>query len=132
VYSSLKCAISRLQRLIHVKIVALLLIMFIIVISAIVQSYATDIIKSRLFGEATIYAKGYTDRRFRSISVGMTAADVLSVMGQPLRRGPWEDYQQVWFYTDQRTATDNFWRKWLSIDTRNDRVIMIIDDFWVD
>ena len=131
-HSSLKCTIRRQQPLIHVKVFAPLLIAFMIISVTIVQSYATNMIKARLLGEATVYAKGYSDRRFRSISVGMTTADVLSVMGPPLRRAPWGDHPQVWFYTDQRGITDNFWRRWLFVDPKDDRVVMIIDDFWVD
>jgi outer membrane protein assembly factor BamE (lipoprotein component of BamABCDE complex) len=85
-----------------------------------------------LLGEATVYAEGYSERRFASIKVGTTTAEILSILGPPLRRGEWGDDPQVWFYTDQRTVTDNFWRRWLVLDPAGDRVAEIIADFWVD
>ncbi len=85
-----------------------------------------------LLGEETVYAEGYSERKFASIKVGATTAEVLSIMGPPLRRGAWGDSPQVWFYTNQRTATDNYWRRWLVFDTAGERVVEIIADFWVD
>jgi outer membrane protein assembly factor BamE (lipoprotein component of BamABCDE complex) len=91
-----------------------------------------DLMKSLLLGEATVYANGFSDYKFRSIKVGMKTADLLSFMGPPLKRAPWGSFPEVWFYTDQRTITDNFWRRWLVVDANAGEVVMIIDDFWDD
>jgi hypothetical protein len=81
-------------------------------------------------GESTVYAKGYTLRRLRSIRIGMTGAEVEVIMGPPLRQGPWGGLPVVWFYSDQKTVEDNFWRRWVVFD--NGRVVEVINDFWID
>jgi outer membrane protein assembly factor BamE (lipoprotein component of BamABCDE complex) len=91
-----------------------------------------DRLRARFYGEATAYANGYREQGFRSIKVGMTSAQVISIMGPPLGRGPWGDLPEVWFYTQNKTLTDNFWRRWVVVDTTQDRVAEIIDDFWVE
>jgi hypothetical protein len=97
-----------------------------------VHIYISDIWKARLFGEETVYADGYSEKRFQSIKVGMKMAEVDSIMGPPLRRGTWGDLRPVWFYSDQRNVSDNFWRRWVVVDATSDRVAEIIADFWVD
>ena len=83
-------------------------------------------------GEATVYAKGFSESKFRSIKVGMKTADLLSIIGPPLKRAPWGSLPEVWYYTDQKTITDNFWRRWVVVDTNAGEVVTIIDDFWDD
>ena len=89
-------------------------------------------LRARFFGDATVYAEGFSERKFASVKVGATTAEVLSIMGPPLRRAPFGDAPLVWFYTDQRTSTDNFWRRWVVLDPTGKRVAEIITDFWVD
>jgi hypothetical protein len=114
------------------KLLPPLLVALFIVVIIVAQYYFVDQLKAYALGEATVYAKGYSENRFRSIWVGMPMADVFSVMGPPLKWAPWGDYPRVWFYSDQETITDNFWRKWIVVDPKNDRVDVIVDDFWVD
>jgi outer membrane protein assembly factor BamE (lipoprotein component of BamABCDE complex) len=116
---------SNALRLILVIVVAILTLVA-------VQLDIGDRLRARFLGEATAYANGYTEHGFRSIKVGMTMAQVNSILGPPLGRGPWGDLPQVWFYTQNKTGTDNFWRRWVVVDTTQDRVAEIIDDFWVD
>jgi outer membrane protein assembly factor BamE (lipoprotein component of BamABCDE complex) len=104
----------------------------ILLTTVILNKNIKDLMKSLLLGEATVYANGFSDYKFRSIKVGMKTADLRSVMGPPLKRAPWGSFPEVWFYTDQRTITDNFWRRWVVVDANAGEVVMIIDDFWDD
>jgi hypothetical protein len=88
--------------------------------------------KAGMLGESTIYARGYTDRAFASIAVGDSPKKVLTVLGPPLRRGSWGDLPNVWYYSEQRNVTDNFWRRWVVLDSSGARVVEKIADFWVD
>jgi hypothetical protein len=115
------------------KVPRLILVLFVAILTLVsLQLDIGDLIRARLLGEATAYANGYTECGFRSIKVGMTTAEVNSTLGPPLGRGPWEDLPEVWFYTQNKTITDNFWRRWVVVDAREDRVAEIIDDFWVE
>ena len=107
-------------------------VMLSVVLVGIAQCTARERLISLYFGEETVYTEGYSESRFRSIRPGMATADVLSVMGPPLRRARWGGYPQVWFYSDQKTITDNFWRRWVIVDDRINRVASIVDDFWID
>ena len=91
-----------------------------------------ELLRALLLAESTDYVDGYSDARFSSVKVGDTTEVVLSKIGAPLRRGPWGDHAHVWFYSDQRTVTDNFWRRWLVLNAAGDRVAEIVADFWVD
>ena len=79
-------------------------------------------------GNNTVYAKGYTDARFRSIRLGMTAIQVEATLGPPLKIAPFGGMPSVWYYTDQETDWDNFWRRWVVFE--RGRVVEIISDFW--
>jgi len=43
----------------------------------------------------TKYSSGYTDKKFESISIGMTERQVLDILGEPLTR--WRPYQNTNF-----------------------------------
>jgi hypothetical protein len=62
----------------------------------------------------------------------MTTAEVEAVMGPPLRKVAWGTPadDEMWFYSDQFNYTANFWRRWLHF--QNGKVLVVIDDFWVD
>ena len=44
---------------------------------------------SALEGHSTVYAKGYSESKFRATRVGMTVRQVEDIMGPPLERGQW-------------------------------------------
>src|SRR5262249_46460988 len=82
---------------------------------------------SALEGHFTVYAKGYSESRFRSLRVGMTARQVEDIMGLPLERGHWLDPgdngvgrpitpgegspSDLWYYTLAGKAKGNCWRR---------------------
>jgi len=74
--------------------------------------------------------KGYTERKFRTVTVGMTAAEVQAILGPPIKRMPWGILPEVWLYTDHKTITGNFWRRWIAFDVDSGRVEEVIADFW--
>lgn len=55
---------------------------------------------SRLVGEDTRYASGYTGRAFRQIGAGMSKEEVLELLGPPLGHGFYEpDRLEIWRYS---------------------------------
>jgi hypothetical protein len=78
---------------------------------------------SALEGHSTVYAKGYSEYKFRSLRVGMTARQVEAIMGLPLGRGQWMVHSgsgpittgegildDLWYYTCAGKARGNYWR----------------------
>jgi hypothetical protein len=104
----------------------------IVIVCILLSNNIRDLVMSVFLGEATVYAKGFSESKFRCIKVGMRAEDLQAVMGPPLKRSPWGPFPEVWLYTNQRTITDNFWRRWVVVDDKAHKVAMIIDDFWED
>ena len=82
--------------------------------------------------DATIYAAGYCEGRFRRIHVGMTAEEVESLMGPPLQMWTFSEAQdiEIWAYTIQGGSMDNYWRRWLYM--QNNRVWAIDSEYYVD
>jgi hypothetical protein len=85
---------------------------------------------SAVLGESTVYAKGYSERRFRAIQVAMTASEVEAILGPPLRQFAWGYLPLVWSYSDHPTDTDNFKRRWVAF--KNGTAVKVINDFWID
>jgi hypothetical protein len=83
---------------------------------------------SALGGHYTVYAEGYSESKFRSLRVGMTARQVEDIMGPPLTKGHWQ-YQSgsgpttpgvgiledMWYYTrggkQVRQGTASHWKR---------------------
>jgi hypothetical protein len=50
----------------------------------------------------TIYSKDYDETKFRSLRAGMSAREIESIMGRPLKKVPMiEDDHELWHYSDQ-------------------------------
>ena len=113
-------------------LLALVATTFVIIVLLFSSLNIKELMLSTLLGEATVYASCYSESGFHSIVVGMTVPDLQSIVGQPIKRAPWGEHGEVWFYTDQRSATDNFWRRVVIIDPQTHRVTMVIKDFWID
>jgi hypothetical protein len=91
-----------------------------------------QLLASVFLGESTVYAKGYSEPRFRTLRIGMTASQVEAIMGPPLWKGTHPSFglPHAWFYTDHHDVTANYKRRWVAF--QNGRVIEIINDFWVE
>ena len=100
-----------------------------------------------LDGEYTVYAKGYSEHRFRSIRVGMSIRQVEEIMGPPLEKGRWQvrsgsgpvtpgvgPLDDIWYYTrggkhvPGRTAS--YWRR--AVLFRNGIVWGMDSTYWLD
>jgi hypothetical protein len=87
------------------------------------------------FGFCTFYSVRYSERRFNSVRVGMTGAEVEAVIGPPLRKRRRNERakpsnEELWEYSARRDDAANFWRRWVFFE--DNKVSHIISDFWVD
>jgi hypothetical protein len=85
---------------------------------------------------ATTYAPAYSEGQFRRVRVGMTPADVTSLLGPPLQKDSnsprWSPVEN-WNYSEPPppgTTGDNYWRRWVMF--QGGRVIAIVDDYYED
>jgi hypothetical protein len=73
----------------------------------------------------TNFAPNYSEERFSLIKQGMTADEVIGLIGEPLKKFPWEDNIEIWSYSQDGKSKIGDWA-WINIgvlfDT-NHRVI---------
>lgn len=86
-------------------------------------------------GLGTIYSEDYDETKFRSLRAGMSAREVESIMGHPLKKVRWgqntgEDDLEMWCYSDQPNVVADFWRRWVYF--RQGKATDIINDYWID
>jgi hypothetical protein len=81
--------------------------------------------------EDTVYAEGYSEQRFSTISNGMSTNQVETIIGAPISKNSWIDGGDVelWRYTESPSDGD-YWRRWVFF--RNGKVYRIDSRFWVD
>lgn len=61
-----------------------------------------------LWGHDTVYAQGYSGRRFRQVTRGMTEAEVIGLLGRPLEKTVGAEHgMTVWRYSRSR-EDDNY------------------------
>lgn len=60
-------------------------------------------------GHFTVYANGYSESKFRSLRVGMTARQVEDIMGPPLGRGQWQDVSGGGPTTPVAGTLEDYW-----------------------
>ena len=78
----------------------------------------------------TIFAAGYDEARFHAIREGMTAAEVIGALGDPLRKDPLPGGEETWAYSEQYTYTSNYDRRWIIF--KGGLVFQVIGDYWID
>lgn len=68
----------------------------------------------------TTYARGYSEARFNTLTLGMSPDAVEAVMGKPLERGPWtkdpsgNTIAEMWYYSNfQGSEISPFCRRWV-------------------
>jgi hypothetical protein len=93
------------------------------------------LMREPFFGMGTVYSEGYSDGRFSKLVIGMSAAEVESIMGRPLRKVPWDvnsspPKTEMWFFSDQPTGMANYHRRWVRFE--NGQVTEVINEFWYD
>jgi hypothetical protein len=84
-------------------------------------------------GLGTIYSEKYDKTKFESLRDGMTAKEVEAIMGEPLKKVPWNQHmgvhdEEMWFYSDQPNIYANYWRRWVHF--QDGKTTMIINDYW--
>jgi hypothetical protein len=99
---------------------------------------------SALDGHFTVYAKGFSESKFRSLRVGMTVRQVEEIMGPPLATGKWQvpdgrggpvtpgegDLDNFWNYTRAGKVRGNFWSR--EVLFRNGLVDRIESTYYLD
>jgi hypothetical protein len=93
------------------------------------------LIREPVFGYSTFYSAGYSESRFLTLRVGMSGEEVEAIVGQPLRKVPWNQDmgphdEEMWQYSDRPDYTGNYWRRWVYFE--NGKVVEVINDFWLD
>jgi hypothetical protein len=79
----------------------------------------------------TIYSKDYDETKFRSLRAGMSASEIESIMGQPLKKVPMSgDNHELWYYSDQINVLSSYWRRWVYV--RQGKATEIVNEYWVD
>jgi hypothetical protein len=78
----------------------------------------------------TIYSKGYDETKFRSLRAGMSAREIESIMGSPLKKVPMTGDYELWYYSDQVNALSSYWRRWVYV--RHGKAMEVVNVYWVD
>lgn len=83
-----------------------------------------------MYGAETVYAPGYHETRFQQLRPGMRATEVVSTMGEPLKKLPWGDGIVCWWYSMGASSTSDYWRRWVLME--GDQVKSTVCDYWYD
>lgn len=78
------------------------------------------------FEDYTLYAPSYTESEFSKIEIGMSQDQVLSLIGEPLKK-----LDSHWFYTQRKKSDSNYWSRVVEFDS-DKRVIRISKFYNVD
>ena len=90
-----------------------------------------EVVLPLIYEEHTKYAAGYREEAFWSLTPGMSEQEVRQALGDPLSRRPIRDGRWVLYYSEQATATDNYWMRNLIMDERG-RLLERRAEFYVD
>lgn len=98
---------------------------------------------SGLFGHTTIYARGYSESKFRSLRVGMTPPQVEEIMGPPLTKAQWQEsipgqpitpgvgpLHEIWCYSGPGKRRGNFWMR--EVCFKDGVVLSLEREFYLD
>jgi hypothetical protein len=80
--------------------------------------------------EGTVWAPQFEESRFSKIKVGMSAPEVLKLLGHPLRKDCGNE-DCFWIYTWHDTGTTDFDQRWV-IFSLVGRVIEVRKSFFID
>jgi outer membrane protein assembly factor BamE (lipoprotein component of BamABCDE complex) len=116
----------------HRAIVGIALACVVIAIGIVVFRKAiADVVAPLIFAENTKYAPGYDETKFRSISKGVSKANVRTRLGDPLAARTFADGETVWYYSEQAAATDNYFVRNVVFD-RDGHVVRTFAEFYLD
>jgi len=110
---------------------------FAVVRYLIVDNRPEDILKamvSAIDGDFTLYAKGYSESRFRTVRIGMTTRQVKNLLGAPLNWDTPETSEAsgegIWCYTRPGKSPGSYWVRHIAF--RNGVVDDINMHFYMD
>jgi hypothetical protein len=89
----------------------------------------------------TIYSERYSEDAFNTVHPGMPREAVETILGPPLEKKPWKDYQvdgpytargsdECWIYSEQGSATSDYYRRWVIFG--RGRVLKTVSEFHLD
>ncbi|MGB0454072.1 MAG: outer membrane protein assembly factor BamE domain-containing protein [Bacteriovoracaceae bacterium] len=81
--------------------------------------------------EGTVWADGFSEEAFDKISIGMTAEQVFSILGEPLEKDSDCHKLCFWTYSWQDTQTADFDQRWVVFNSQN-QVIEKRKSFFID
>jgi hypothetical protein len=93
------------------------------------------VLNAPIGGLGTIYSQNYDETKFQRLREGMTAKQVEEIMGPPLKKVFTNQHMDahdegMWYYSNQRNATANFWRRWVLLE--KGKAKLIINDYRYD
>lgn len=80
--------------------------------------------------EGTVWVAGFSETSFLKIRTGMTATEVLSLLGDPLRKSC-DQEGCLWIYTWQNAGNADFDQRWIDFDPLG-QVKEIRKSFFID
>jgi hypothetical protein len=80
--------------------------------------------------EGTIWAKGFEEKKFNQVKLGMNGEDVKALLGLPLRNGC-NEVHCFMVYTNQDTSTADYDERVVVTDLNN-KVVEIKKTFFID
>jgi outer membrane protein assembly factor BamE (lipoprotein component of BamABCDE complex) len=80
--------------------------------------------------EGTIWSKHFDENNFSKIKIGTSSEEVVSLLGQPLRKDC-DEGRCFWSYTRQDYDTDDFDQRWI-ITGPEHKVVEIRKSFFID
>jgi hypothetical protein len=80
-------------------------------------------------GHDTVWADGYSDKRWRAVRLGMCRDEVYNLIGLPIETGPIREGRVFESWTHSPGDTSYFQRY---IEFKGDMVVEKINEFWLD
>lgn len=82
--------------------------------------------------EGTIWAPGFSEKKFNKIRIGMNSKEVLNILGRPLETsGDCQEEGCFWHYTKQDSGTSDFDQRWI-VFNKSFQVEEIRKSFFID
>ncbi len=80
--------------------------------------------------EGTVWTPGFKESAFSRLRIGMAAAEVFALLGDPIRKSC-GDFGCLWIYTWQDTGSADFDQRWVIFDS-SEHVKEIRKSFFID
>jgi hypothetical protein len=81
--------------------------------------------------EGTIWSMHFDENHFSKIKIGTSSDEVVSLLGQPLRKNCNNEIC-FWIYTWQDYDTDDYDQRWIITDRVSHKVVEVRKSFYID